>query len=65
MSVVARPQAVQLGNHGSIPARAKRIFLYTKTFTPALEPTEPPVEWVSDTLSSGYGKWNLKICGEK
>lgn len=65
MSVVARPQAVQLGNRGSIPARAKRIFLYTKMFTPALEPTQPPVEWVSGTLSPGYSEWNLKIGGEK
>jgi len=62
---VARPQAAQLGNRGSITSRTKRIFLYPKTSTLALEPTQPSVEWVSGTLSPGYSERNLKVGGEK
>jgi len=64
VDVVARPQAAQLGNRVSFPARAKRIFLYLETSTLALEPTQPPIEWVSGTLSAGYSERTLKVGGE-
>lgn len=58
---MAKTPAARLANSGSIPARAKRIFLYPKTFTPALRPTQPPVEWISGAFSPGYSELDVKV----
>jgi hypothetical protein len=39
-----------LGSWDSIPGRSKRFFLYSTVSRPALEPTQPPVQWVLQAL---------------
>jgi hypothetical protein len=31
----------------------KKIFLFPKTFRPALGPTQPPIQWVVEAVSPG------------
>jgi hypothetical protein len=41
------------GDRGSISGRGERIFPVTSVSRPALEPTQPPVQWIERVLSPG------------
>jgi hypothetical protein len=47
-----------LDDRGSDPRQRQRIFLLASAFRPALEPKQPPVQWVPGVLSPGinYGR---------
>jgi hypothetical protein len=38
---------------GSIPGRGWDFFFFATASKPALRPTQPPVQWVPDSLSLG------------
>jgi hypothetical protein len=40
-----------LDGRGLIPGRGSKLF--SRAFMPALEPTQPPIQWVPITLSRG------------
>jgi hypothetical protein len=40
-----------IGVLGFDSRRVLEIFLYTTVFRTALEPTQPPIQWVPETLS--------------
>jgi hypothetical protein len=41
------------GDRGSIPGRGKGFLPLASVFTPALGPTQPPVQWVPGFLPRG------------
>jgi hypothetical protein len=51
-SIVSDYRLDDKGDRGSIPAGAK-IFPVASVSTPALGPTQPPVQWVPGILSPG------------
>jgi hypothetical protein len=37
------------------------IFSFTTAFTPALRPTQSPIQWVLEVLSLGLSIWVMKL----
>jgi hypothetical protein len=42
-----------LGDRGFESRQGLGIFLFTTVFRPALEPTQPPIQWLPEALSLG------------
>jgi hypothetical protein len=50
-----------LDERGSISGQVPKIFLFATAFRPALEPTQPPIQWVQEALSQDVKGWSVKL----
>jgi hypothetical protein len=46
----------------SFPGKVNKFyFFFSKTFRPAQDPIQPPIQWVSGLLSLGSKGWGVKL----